>query len=305
MVATLNKGLGLSFEKTQVLMRAAFGVVISRAGTWHGVLRASRAAEPTYDALVEQVASAPVVSPDETGWKVGGILRWLWVFATVRVVVYRIAPGRGFEQAAAVLTAEFQGVIVRDGWAPYLSFKKATHQTCLAHLLKRCRQMISDADRGQARVPHALSRILKKALAIRDAREEGTLSLEEAAEAAETLTGEIDTLLAGDVRYPPNVRLLNHIATQHDHLFTFLTTPGVDATNFRAEQAVRPAVVGRKVFGGNRTWAGARAQEILCSLLQTCRIQGRDAQVVLVELLCSPSPLVAEIILEPERGPPG
>jgi hypothetical protein len=38
----------------------------------------------------------------------------------------------------------------------------------------------------------------------------------------------------------------------------------------RAEQAIRPAVVNRKVWGGNRTWLGAASQGILTSVLQTC-----------------------------------
>jgi hypothetical protein len=41
-----------------------------------------------------------MVSPDETGWKVAGRLQWLWAFATPDTMVYRIQPGRGFEEAA-------------------------------------------------------------------------------------------------------------------------------------------------------------------------------------------------------------
>ena len=39
----------------------------------------------------------------------------------------------------AVLGADFAGVLVRDGWAPSRRFTAAAHQTCLAHLLRRCR----------------------------------------------------------------------------------------------------------------------------------------------------------------------
>src|SRR5256886_9416301 len=44
-----------------------------------------------------------IEAPDETGWKVGGRLWWLWVFVTPDVTVYAIQPGRGYTQAAAVL----------------------------------------------------------------------------------------------------------------------------------------------------------------------------------------------------------
>lgn len=304
-VGGLTKGLGLSFDKTRVVMEGAFGIRLSRAGAWHATARTARAAEPTYRALTAQVRRAPAVTADETGWKVEGILRWLWVFATPQMVVYRIGRGRGYEEAAALLGKEYAGVLVRDGWAPYRKFTAATHQTCLAHLSRRCREMIADADRGGARVPHALARVLKEALAVRDARDAGSVSAEVARETAGALTARVEVLLAGKVRHPPNVRLLKHVATERDALFTFLTEPGVDATNFRAEQAIRPIVVTRKVSGGNREWTGARAQEILCSVLQTCRLQGRDPQATLIELVCSPTPLIAPIALDPVRGPPG
>jgi len=56
------------------------------------------------------------------------------------------------------------------------------------------------------------------------------------------------------------------------------------------EQAIRPAVVARKVWGGNRTPRGAHTQEVLVSLPATCRQQHHSAQTVLIGLLCSPEP---------------
>jgi len=59
-----------------------------------------------------------MVVPDETGWRVGAQLQWLWVCATPRTTVYAIQPGRGFDQAAALLGADFAGILVGDGWGP-------------------------------------------------------------------------------------------------------------------------------------------------------------------------------------------
>ena len=50
----------------------------------------------------------------------------------------------------------------------------------------------------------------------------------------------------------------------------------MEPTNWEAEQAIRPAVVNRKVWGGNRTWVGAHSQEVLMSVLQTCKRNGRS-----------------------------
>jgi hypothetical protein len=68
-----------------------------------------------------------------------------------------------------------------------------------------------------------------------------------------------------DLIFPPkanaaNERLAQHLWTHRDDLFTFLRQPGLDATNWRAELAIRFGVILRKVWGGSRTWVGAGAQ---------------------------------------------
>ena len=61
----------------------------------------------------------------------------------------------------------------------------------------------------------------------------------------------------------------------------------------RAEQAIRPAVVNRKVWGGNRTLRGARAQSVLTSVLRTCVQQGKDVLTFLSQTLRGqPPPLL-------------
>ena len=78
---------------------------------------------------------------------------------------------------------------------------------------------------------------------------------------------------------------VQHLWTHRDELFTFLRQPGLDATNWRAELAIRFGVILRKVWGGSRTWAGARAQSVLMSVWQTCWQQGRCALDFLSQLL--------------------
>jgi transposase len=73
-------------------------------------------------------------------------------------------------------------------------------------------------------------------------------------------------------------------------LFTFLRCPGLVATNWRADQAIRPMVVTRKVWGGNRTSRGAHAQNILVSILQTCRQQLPSASSILQKMVCASQP---------------
>src|SRR5205814_4179970 len=86
-------------------------------------------------------------------------------------------------------------------------------------------------------------------------------------------------------RDPANERLAKHLWEHRGQLFTFLAVPGLDATNWRAELAIRFGVILRKVWGGNRTWVGARAQSVLMSVWRTSWQQGRSALDLLSELL--------------------
>jgi hypothetical protein len=49
-----------------------------------------------------------------------------------------------------------------------------------------------------------------------------------------------DKLLQMRARHEPNRRLLADLVTERERLFTCLTEPNVQATNWRAEQALRP-----------------------------------------------------------------
>ena len=98
--------------------------------------------------------------------------------------------------------------------APYRRFASATHQTCLAHLLRRCRELLDDAQRGQAKTPRAVRRILQAALAARAARDADQLDAAQVQAEAERLGAAVDRLLAGQTIYPPNRRLLDHLGRE-------------------------------------------------------------------------------------------
>ena len=66
----------------------------------------------------------------------------------------------------------------------------------------------------------------------------------------------------------------------------FLIDPTIPATNHRAEQALKTPIVNRKVFGGNQTPAGARAQETTSSVLHTCKNRAIDFVNYVSDALC-------------------
>jgi transposase len=166
-------------------------------------------------------------------------------------------------------------------------------------------ELLGDAKRGQAKTPHAIRRILQGALVVRDARDAGGLTPAQVAEEAGRLGAAVDKLLAGRTVYAPNHKLLAHLGRERKALFTFLVHDGVQATNWRAEHAIRPAVVCRKTWGGNATWAGTTTWQVVSSVLATARLQQRDPVAILVRLLRAPGPVVADLAVPAPaaRGP--
>ncbi len=291
LVVVLHKGFGLPLAHVVTLLRDRFGIRVTRGALVHVCARTAARATPTYDALCAQIRGSPVVSPDETGWKVAGTLHWLWAFATHDTTVYTIRPGRGFVDAATILGEDFAGVLVRDGWAPYRRFVHADHQTCLAHLLRRSRLLQIDHPRSPfaARVQQRL----QQALALRDRHAAGEVSAHGLATARGRLLEQmLDLLTTTRSDIPAVQRFAAHLTTEASALFTFLGDPGIDATNWRAEHAIRPAVVMRKVCGGNRSAYGATTQHVLTSVLRTAHQRGLDPTPILVTLLRSSTPIV-------------
>jgi transposase len=286
--AWLHYGLGLSFERTQAVL-ARFGIGVSRAAICQSsATSASKELVPVHAELVAAANRSATLTMDETGWHVGGDGAWMWVATNAGITLYWVTPGRSFADAIRTVHADYEGIIVRDGWIVYDRYDQARHQTCLAHLARRAHEMAGDLDGPDRRIPAAVSALLKDALAARDLDPAGRHA---AAADLHTRLERLVTRTSGGCE--PNRRLLAHLERQSPAMFTFLTAApdlGLDATNWRAETGIRPAVVNRKTWGGNRTWTGARTQGVITSILRTATQHGHDAVAYLADRARAPDP---------------
>jgi transposase len=264
----LNKHLGLSHGKVVRCLESLFGIRLSRGGSAQAMLRVARRLQPTYQGLCATVRRARHVVLDETGWRLGGVSAWLHTLVARRATVYALGD-RSSAVAMSILGLFYSGVLVHDGWAPYEQFLQARHQQCLQHPLRRCREMLQVAIRGAVRLPRRVIELLGAALELRDRRAAGDITAHGLAVARGWIRNRLWDLLWPTKTHPAHERLAQHLWNHLDEFFTFLQIPGVDATNWRAEHALRFAVVNRKVWGGNRTAVGAEAQAILLSVWRT------------------------------------
>lgn len=290
---------GMSYGKIQKVFGEMLGFPMARSTMCRVVKRLGCRGQPTYQELIQAIRAQPVAYADETGWKVGGQRRWLWVATDKTITVYRIAPGRGYAEAEALLGADFAGILGVDGWAPYRCFEKARLQTCNAHLLRRSCEMLETARRATAAFPAAIKDVLKHGLSIRDRRDAGQLSPHGLAVATGRLEARLDRVIEeADLRAHANFTFAKHLVNYREAIFVYLRHPGVEATNWPAEHEMRLAAVNRRNSGGgNRTDAGAEAYSVVLSITQTARHLARDLVDVFAAVLRGTSPR----LLSPQR----
>ena len=272
-VVLLNKEAGLSHRKVARAFDALFGIRLTRGACTQIVLRAGRRLRPAYQEVRRRLKESKRLTPDETGWRVGGQPAWLPCWVGDGMTCYDIHPQRGAGALVAVIGLGFDGILIHDGWAAYDRFEEAIHQQCVAHVLRRAREL-EQSQSGRARVlPRQVISLFQGALRVRDAALAGEV---DAQELEREHLRHVNALL--DLTERPRANEANRLLAQHlwDHgeqWFMFLIDPSLPATNYQAEQAIRPAVVNRKVWGGNRTEPGAEAQKVILSVLETCKQQ--------------------------------
>jgi len=162
----MNKSLGLPHADAAVILKQGFELRMSRGGICRAIQRVARKAEATWHALRDAARRSALAHMDETGWKVDAQLGWLWAAVTEEITFCEILPGRGFAEAAAILGADYAGWLIHDGLQLYYKFLKAAHQSCAAHLIRRCRDLAEVAPAAAARFPLAVKQMLGNGYAL-------------------------------------------------------------------------------------------------------------------------------------------
>jgi transposase len=286
-VVVLNKSLGVSHHKIATVFDALFGIGLTRGASVQIVLRAAQRLEPADEEVRQEIRSASCITPDETGWRVAGRPAWLHAWVTERAIGYAIDPHRKADVLERLIGIDWSGMMVHDGFASYDRFTAATHQQCGGHVLRRVRELDAKATGGAVHYPRKLIALFTEAIHLRNQYKKGDVSADELRRRRAEFDGRLEDLAWPAREVPAYETLSAHLWNHRDEWFTFLSHPEVEPTNWEVEQAIRPAVVNRKVWGGNRTWVGARAQEVLMSVLATCQRTGRSGLVFVSQTLCA------------------
>jgi hypothetical protein len=228
-----------------------------------------------------RIAAAPVAHFDETGLRVDGKLRWVHSASTGKysLIIVHDKRGTAAMDAAGVLPA-FTGVAVHDAWAPYDTYRHASHALCNAHVLRELQAITDQSPTGQwcwaeqsADALCDMKKLVDTTLATTPGSltglDQGALSealhrYRSAVQIGAATTAERVTKVQAK-HHAPAKRLINR---ESDYL-RFTTDPAVSFDNNAAEREIQMIKVRQKVSGCLRTLTGAEQSCAIRSYLAT------------------------------------
>lgn len=271
--ALLNKHLGLTMGRTCDVLRKLLGLSITRGGLSQALDRVADKVEDEYQALIRQIRTSDAVFADETSWWVGDPGWWLWVFTTPQGTLYHVDETRASDVVKNILGEDFPGMLVSDCLSSYDPIYCKKHK-CIAHHLRAISKARDRPDTPDPTYLDAWKRAFTAARVLYRVRP--LLGEEEFAVRRKHLDNHFDKLLKRPVTQPGDVAIQNRLLKQQAHLLGCLYQPAAEPTNNRAERALRPAVIARKLSCGNRTPRGKQTWQVLASLAETCRQNAID-----------------------------
>jgi transposase len=289
--------LGLNALATAMVMRVCYrmplrqitrlfmqlpGLKISPGGIVKQIKRVAKWMEKQYHRLKLVIRAAEVVHADETGWRTNGKNGYLWAINTKDHTLYHVDNSRGGKVIAELLGKAFgQGdgdgktqTLVSDFYSVYDQFD-GPQQKCLTHLLRELRDTVAKYPELAGHVFFKRCKKLTQDM-LRLKKRWDQIDREDYQRQVKRMEQRLAELAGKQWNDPQADRLSKRLKKYQEKLTTFLHHKEVDGTNNAAERAIRPAVVMRKITGGSRSAAGARAWAILASVMRTAETQGRD-----------------------------
>lgn len=282
----LHYGLGVPVRKTPAILEMLTGLRVTQGALTQDALKqAEGEAGRVYTRLRDDVRQSPVVHTDDTGWRTGGEAAQLMVFEGQDQTVYQIRSRHRNEEVRELIPSDYAGVLVSDRGKSYDADELTgiRQQKCLAHLIRNINEVL-EGKRGKARhFGLRLKRILRDALQLWHEGRQGKNVKARSRKVEKALTNHLRRRILRD---DDNQKLLDGIGLQHDRgrVLEFLRDPQVEPTNNRAERALRPAVIARKVSHCSKNQRGAETFATFTSIIQTIRKKGLDLLDTLVDL---------------------
>ena len=268
---TIMNHMGVTFRKLSAFSTRTLGIDLSPPGVLGIINRVAASLEGPYGEILSFLPEQDWLNGDETGWKVMGRNGYIWCFCNKDLAYFHHDYRRSAKVIEKILGDAFKGIVICDFYAAYNCIEAT--QRCLVHLLrdiKKEREILSGS-KLLKRFDEAVKRFIENGLEVQ-AMSDG----EAKDRALAKLEKQLDRLTRMKVTKGKATTLVKRIEKYRDDLIRFVTHPGVEFHNNRAERQLRPIVVNRKVSFGSSTDHGARRYCIIHTIVETCKLQGID-----------------------------
>ena len=296
------------------------GVMLSRTTMASWIIKiAEEKAKPVYDLMKAELLSGRIIHSDETVVQVlhepgrsAKTQSRMWVYCTPAcsgkyLVLYDYCQTRGGYNTVSFL-GNYAGYVVCDGYDGYNRLIQAKRCGCFAHVrrkfvealptdkelwetsaaaegVKRCDRLFAlereydgkDNDGNKIREP------LSPEEKHRRRNEEVRPLIDDFFNWLMTVNPVSGSNLAKAVQYALN---------EKRYLYGFLADSGIEISNNRAENAIRPFVVGRKNWLFSDSPKGASASAMLYSLVVSAKMNSLNAEKYLIRLFRSDDPVL-------------
>jgi transposase len=214
------------------------------------------------------------VNVDETTWREGKQLAYLWAAVAPSAAVFRIATARTAAVAQQLLGKQYAGVATCDRLKSYWWIRRL--QWCWAHLRRDFQAMIDRNGPGKA-IGEALLEQSKRLFHLWHRWRDGQLSRGHFQKAMRPVREAVKGLLRRGTRSRcgKTAGTCKELLGHEEWLWTFVDVEGVQPTNNEAERSARQGVLWRKTSGGTDGAQGSRFVERVLTVVETCRRQGK------------------------------
>jgi hypothetical protein len=272
LIAYLWVVVAISLPGIVAYLRAFFRLTLSTAGVSRMLIRIGTILEPVHEEIRRDLHAGAMIFADETGWRIRGVLWWLWIFANPRSAYYWPDRIRGSPVVEKILGTIFSGVLITDAWCAYHQIV-CIKQTCMAHIFRKIRKFRDTYPQYWSLVSfyRRLRRIVEDGERLKKQRRE----LGEAvfARRVNLLAQRLDELLAWNHPNPVLKTVLDKVIRQKDYILTFVRYEGVPKHNNFGEYIIKRGILKRKVSGGSTSAEGAMAYARIQSVAMTCQLR--------------------------------
>jgi transposase len=224
--------------------------------------------------LCGERAAQPILNIDESPTKEGPTKAWVWTFVAATFTFFACRTSRAATVLQELLGEGFGGVIHCDRARMYWSFGRL--QWCWAHLKRDFQALIESPCGTTKRLGHDLMKPTRELFALWQKVRDGTISRTTFRRQMQPIRAQVNALLLRGYFNARTYGFCKELVEHKDNLWTFVDIEGIQPTNNAAEQALRHAVIWRKLSFGTQSASGSRFVERLLTVIETCRRQSRN-----------------------------